>query len=68
MQTSIVTSSTLSQVPGSIVVPIMRNFSMQGLKKAKLSSSSTATYELHFYLNLSTIEVDDDNKFSVLGR
>lgn len=52
VQTSIVTSGTLSQALGSIAVPIMRNFSMQGLKRAKLSSSfssSTATSELQFY-------------------
>lgn len=69
VQSAVVTSSTLSQTPGSIVVPIMRNYSMQWLKRAKLkySSSSTTTSELQFYLDLPTIEVADDNQFSVLG-
>lgn len=63
------TSSTLSQAPSSIDVPIMRNFSIQGLKRTKLSSSfssSTATLSYNF-INIPTIEVDDDNQFSVLG-
>ncbi|CAL8174051.1 unnamed protein product [Prunus armeniaca] len=69
VQSANVTSSTLSQTPGSIVVPIMQNFSMQCLKRAKLSSSSSSTTksELEVYLDVPTIDVADDNQFSVLG-
>ncbi|KAI5327418.1 hypothetical protein L3X38_026814 [Prunus dulcis] len=64
----VVTFTTLSQTSGSISVPKMRNFSIEGLKRKKLSSSSssTNTSELQFYLDLPTIEVVDDNQFSLL--
>ncbi|VVA39951.1 PREDICTED: zinc finger [Prunus dulcis] len=69
VQSANVTSSTLSQTPGSVVVPIMQDFSMQCLKRAKLSSSSSSTTksELQVYLDLPTIDVADDNQFSFLG-
>ncbi|CAL9012630.1 unnamed protein product [Prunus brigantina] len=67
---NVATSTTLSQTSGSISVPIMRNFSIEGLKRKRLSSSSssssTNTSELQFYLDLPTIEVVDDNQFSLL--
>ncbi|BFG41028.1 hypothetical protein CerSpe_273020 [Prunus speciosa] len=67
-----VVATSTSQTPDSISVPIMRNFSIEGLKRKKLSSSSsssssTNTSELQFYLDLPTIEVVDDNQFSLLG-
>ncbi|KAI5350598.1 hypothetical protein L3X38_003489 [Prunus dulcis] len=65
---NVVTSTTLSQTSGSISVPILRNISIEGLKRKKLSSSSssTNTSELQFYLDLPTIEAVDDNQFSIL--
>ncbi|BFG20774.1 hypothetical protein CerSpe_070480 [Prunus speciosa] len=66
-----VVATSTGQTPGSISVPIMRNFSIEGWKRKKLSSSSssssTNTSELQFYLDLPTIEVVDDNQFSLLG-
>ncbi|KAM5575092.1 zinc finger BED domain-containing protein DAYSLEEPER-like [Rosa sericea] len=63
-------SSTSSLSPGSIALPIVGNFSMQSLKRAKVSSSYTSTTssnDLQMYYDLPTIEVDDDNQFSVLS-
>jgi hypothetical protein len=64
------TSTTLSLDPGSISLPVVRNYSMQSLKRAKVSSShasSASSSDLQMYLDSATIEVDNDNQFSVLG-
>ncbi|KAK9941933.1 hypothetical protein M0R45_007624 [Rubus argutus] len=64
------TSTTLSLEPGSIAVPVVRNYSMQSLKRAKVSSShgsSASSSDLQMYLDSSIIEVENDNQFSVLG-
>lgn len=46
----------------------IEDFANRCLKKAKVStSSSTTTSNLQYYLDLPTIEVDDDGSFSVLG-
>ncbi|PRQ44873.1 putative transcription factor/ chromatin remodeling BED-type(Zn) family [Rosa chinensis] len=68
-QSENLTSST-SSAPGSIALPIVGNSSMQSLKRAKVSSSYTSSAtsnDLQMYYDLPTIEVDDDNQFSVLA-
>ncbi|KAL6204216.1 hypothetical protein ACLB2K_021484 [Fragaria x ananassa] len=52
----------------SINILRVQNFSMQRLKRARVSSSSsTNSTDLQVYLDLATIEVDDDNQFNDLG-
>ena len=62
-------SSSFNIAPGSIALPIIGN-SMERLKAAKVSSSHTSSATcsyLQMYYDLPTIEVDDDNQFSVLA-
>ncbi|KAL6124396.1 hypothetical protein ACLB2K_076908 [Fragaria x ananassa] len=52
----------------SINIPRVQIISMQRLKRARVSSSSsTNSTDLQVYLDLAKIEVDDDNQFNVLG-
>ncbi|KAL6202803.1 hypothetical protein ACLB2K_026508 [Fragaria x ananassa] len=58
----------LGTTSASINIPRVQNFSMQRLKRAMVSSSSsTNPTDLQMYLDLATIEADDDNQFNVLG-
>ncbi|KAL6184294.1 hypothetical protein ACLB2K_045697 [Fragaria x ananassa] len=58
----------LGTTSASTNIPRVQNFSMQRLKRARVSSSSsTNSTDLQVYLDLATIEMDDDNQFNVLG-
>ncbi|KAL9668783.1 hypothetical protein QQ045_006323 [Rhodiola kirilowii] len=49
-------------------IPLVQNFGMSRMKRARVSSgASSHTSDLQMYLDLATIEVEDDNNFNLLG-
>ncbi|CAM8927797.1 unnamed protein product [Rhodiola kirilowii] len=49
-------------------IPLVQNFGMSRMKRARVTSgASSHTSDLQMYLDLATIEVEDDNNFNLLG-
>ncbi|KAL9687108.1 hypothetical protein QQ045_031504 [Rhodiola kirilowii] len=65
-------AASASVAPASLnnasMFPLVQNFSMSRIKRARVNLNlCDQTSDLQMYLDLATIEVDDDNSFNLLG-
>ncbi|CAM8880169.1 unnamed protein product [Rhodiola kirilowii] len=62
------TASISASVNTASMFPLVQNFSMSRIKRARVNLNISAqTSDLQMYLDLATIEVDDDDNFNLLG-
>ncbi|KAL9690005.1 hypothetical protein QQ045_010398 [Rhodiola kirilowii] len=60
--------SVSASVNTASMFPLVQNFSMSRIKRARVNLNIFAqTSDLQMYLDLATIEVEDDDNFNLLG-